>query len=70
MKEKILRALNEGNLYSVIARNYNQMSKDELKDLCLEIYSVLVNTCNDCLAIGIANEKIKENLKKWRDWEL
>ena len=67
MKEKILKALKEGNsrLYDIVASDYYQMSKDELKDLCLEIYAVLVDKCS----IEEAHKEIRDNLKEWRGWE-
>lgn len=37
MKEKILQAIKEDTLYDCVANNYYQMSKEELKDLVLEL---------------------------------
>ena len=36
MKEEILKACKDGTLYDFIANNYWKMSKEELKDVCLE----------------------------------
>lgn len=42
MKEEIMKAIEEKRLYDFIANNYWQMSKEELKDVLLEVI-----WCND-----------------------
>ena len=37
MKDEIMKAIEENRLYDFIANNYWRMSKDELKDVLLEV---------------------------------
>ncbi len=40
-KIDILEALGSGSIYDYIAKYYNGLSKEELKDLCLELIYIL-----------------------------
>ena len=57
MKEEILKACKDGTLYDFIANNYWNMSKEELKDVCLEAIYLAGN-----------DKEIGENLKEWK-WD-
>ena len=55
MEEEILKACKDGTLCDFIANNYWRMTKEELKDVCLEAI---------CLADN--DKEIGENLKEWK----
>ncbi len=71
MEKEIMQAIKEDKLYDYILNNYLKMSKQELRDLILEIYYILrVETIEDTKEnIEMYNENIIEYLKSNRDWE-
>lgn len=71
MKKEIIQAIKKDKLYDYILNNYLKMSKQELRDLILEIYYILrVETIEDTKEnIKMYNENIIEYLKSNRDWK-
>ena len=61
MKKEVLKACKDNNLYAFIASNYWNMSKEELKDICLELdYALYKN--------GHKDDVIVDDLKdRWED---
>ena len=71
MEKEILKAIEEDWLYDFVANNYYKMSKEELRDLILEIYYIFkyetsLETREHFKGI---NKKIIQSLKENRDWE-
>ena len=54
IKEQVFEALEKGELYDFIANNYYLMSKEELKDILLEVLWYLY-------FLSITEESYKEN---------
>lgn len=70
MKKEIIQAIKKDNLYDYIFNNYLKISKEELRDLILEIYYILrAETIEDTKEnIKMYNENIIEYLKSNRNW--
>lgn len=71
MEQEIIQAIKKGKLYDYIANNFYKISKEDLKDLILEIiymiyydYEYSIDTDRQLL-----NEHIVECLKENREWE-
>ena len=61
MKDEIMKAIEEDRLYDFIANNYYKMSKEELKDVLLEV----IWNCNED---GLMNLSIANSLsERWGD---
>ncbi len=61
MKDEVMKAIEENRLYDFIANNYYRMSKEELKDVLLEV----IWNCNED---GIMNLSIANSLsERWED---
>lgn len=70
MEKEILKAIEEDWLYDFVANNYYKMSKEELRDLILEIYYIFKYETSLEIQehFKTTNEKIIESLKENRDW--
>lgn len=71
MEQEIIQAIKKGKLYDYIANNFYKISKEDLRDLILEIiymiyydYEYSIDTDRQLL-----NEHIVECLKENREWE-
>lgn len=61
MKDEIMKAIEENRLYDLIASDYYKMSKEELKDVLLEV----IWNCNED---GSMNLSIANSLsERWED---
>lgn len=71
MEQEIIQAIKKDKLYDYIANNFYKISKEDLRDLILEIYYILrVETIEDTKEnIEMYNENIIEYLKTNREWE-
>ena len=64
MKDEIMKAIEENRLYDFIANNYWRMSKDELKDVILELAWV----CSDINTNEETKQQLLTNLsERWED---
>lgn len=64
MKEEIMKAIQKNELYDFIANNYWNMSKEELKDVCLE----LIWTFMDGPHLEEETQQLLTNLsERWSD---
>ena len=61
MKDEVMKAIQENRLYDFIANHYWEMSKEELKDILLEV----IWNCNED---GVMNLSIASSLsERWGD---
>ena len=71
MKKEIIQAIKEDKLYDFIANNYYKISKEETRDLLLELIYMIYFDYEYCIEENkkTLNEHIIESLKENRDWE-
>ena len=64
MKDEIMKAIEENKLYDFIANNYWNMTKEELKDVILELAWV----CGDIETNDASRQELLANLsERWED---
>ena len=71
MEQEIIQAIKEDKLYDYITNNFYKISKEDLRDLILEIIYMIY--CDYEYSIDgdrqLLNEHIVECLKENREWE-
>lgn len=71
MEQEIIQAIKEDKLYGYITNNFYKISKEDLRDLILEIIYMIY--CDYEYSIDgdrqLLNEHIVECLKENREWE-
>lgn len=69
MESEIIKAIKEDQLYGFVSSNYHKMSKEELRDLILELFYMIRYDYVYSVASGeIVNKYIIECLQENRDW--
>lgn len=71
MEQEIIQAIKEDKLYDYIANNFYKMSKEDLRDLILEIIYMIYYDYEYSIDVDrqLLNEHIVECLKENREWE-
>ena len=71
MKQEIIQAIKKGKLYDYIANNFYKISKEDLRDLILEIIYMIYYDYEYSIDGDrqLLNEHIVECLKENRKWE-
>lgn len=71
MEQEIIQAIKKGNLYDYIANNFYKISKEDLRDLILEIIYMIYYDYEYSIDGDrqLLNEHIVECLKENREWE-
>lgn len=71
MEKEIIQAIKKGKLYDYIANNFYKISKEDLRDLILEIIYMIYYDYEYSIDGNrqLLNEHIVECLKENREWE-
>lgn len=71
MEQEIIQAIKEDKLYDYIANNFYKISKEDLRDLILEIIYMIYYDYEYSIDADrqLLNEHIVECLKENREWE-
>lgn len=71
MEQEIIQAIKKGELYDYIANNFYKISKEDLRDLILEIIYMIYYDYEYSIDGDrqLLNEHIVECLKENREWE-
>jgi len=71
MEQEIIQAIKKGKLYDYIANNFYKISKEDLRDLILEIIYMIYYDYEYSIDADrqLLNEHIVECLKENREWE-
>lgn len=71
MEQEIIQAIKKGKLYDYIANNFYKISKEDLRDLILEITYMIYYDYEYSIDGDrqLLNEHIVECLKENREWE-
>ena len=71
MEQEIIQAIKKGKLYDYIANNFYKISKEDLRDLILEIIYMIYYDYEYSIDGDrqLLNEHIVECLKENREWE-
>lgn len=71
MEQEIIQAIKKGKLYDYIANNFYKISKEDLRDLILEIIYMIYYNYEYSIDADrqLLNEHIVECLKENREWE-
>ena len=71
MEKEIILAIKKGKLYDYIASNFYKISKEDLRDLILEIIYMIYYDYEYSIDGNrqLLNEHIVECLKENREWE-
>lgn len=71
MEKEIIQAIKKGKLYDYIANNFYKISKEDLRDLILEIIYMIYYDYEYSIDGDrqLLNEHIVECLKENREWE-
>ena len=71
MEQEIIQAIKKGKLYDYIANNFYKISKEDLRDLILEIIYMIYYGYEYSIDGDrqLLNEHIVECLKENREWE-
>lgn len=71
MEQEIIQAIKKGKLYDYIANNFYKISKEDLRDLILEIIYMIYFDYEYSIDGDrqLLNEHIVECLKENREWE-
>ena len=71
MEKEIIQKIKKGKLYDYIANNFNKISKEDLRDLILEIIYMIYYDHEYSIDADrqLLNEHIVECLKENREWE-
>ena len=71
MEQEIIQAIKRGKLYDYIANNFYKISKEDLRDLILEIIYMIYYDYEYSIDADrqLLNEYIVECLKENREWE-
>ena len=71
MEQEIIQAIKKGKLYDYIANNFYKISKEDLRDLILEIIYMIYYDYEYSIDGNrqLLNEHIVECLKENREWE-
>lgn len=65
-EKEILQAIKDNNLYGFIANNYNQISKEKLKDLILELDFIITEEFD--IKNTELNNTLIEYLTEYKGW--
>lgn len=71
MEQEIIQAIKKGKIYDYIANNFYKISKEDLRDLILEIIYMIYYDYEYSIDADrqLLNEHIVECLKENREWE-
>ena len=71
MEQEIIQAIKKGKIYDYIANNFYKISKEDLRDLILEIIYMIYYDYEYSIDGNrqLLNEHIVECLKENREWE-
>lgn len=71
MEQEIIQAIKKGKLYDYIANNFYKISKEDLRDLILEIIYMIYYDYEYSIDGNrqLLNKHIVECLKENREWE-
>lgn len=69
MEKEIIQAIKKGKLYDYIANNFYKISKEDLRDLVLEIIYMIYYDYEYSIDRQLLNEHIVECLEENREWE-
>lgn len=71
MEKEIIQAIKKGKIYDYIANNFYKISKEDLRDLILEIIYMIYYDYEYSIDGDrqLLNEHIVECLKENREWE-
>ena len=71
MEQEIIQAIKKGKIYDYIANNFYKISKEDLRDLILEIIYMIYYDYEYSIDGDrqLLNEHIVECLKENREWE-
>lgn len=67
MRSKILKAIRENDFYSLISGSIQDIDKDDLRDLLLEMYLIIKGLHED--EMEEINTLLINNLMDYKEWE-